>query len=74
MQLVHCAIRFVDCLVDHALPVKPQRVESPPAAVKKVKHRPNSVPERFGLLDGEARAFHAITVYEYTSRSSSSNW
>jgi len=52
VQLVHRTISFVDRPVDHAFLVKPQRVESPPAAMQKMKHRPDSVPEGIGLLGG----------------------
>jgi len=66
VQRVHCRIRFVDRLVDHAFFVKSQCVEALPASMEKVKHRPYFVPERFSLLGCKARAFHAYTVYTYT--------
>ena len=52
VQGMHRAIGFVDRLVDSTFLVKPPRVKPPPASMKKVKHRPDSVPERFGLLGG----------------------
>jgi hypothetical protein len=65
VQLVHCTVGFINRLIDQTLVVEPQRVESLPATMQKVQHRAYFVPERFGLLGGEARAFHAATVYTY---------
>jgi len=65
VQVVHRAIGFVDRLIDGTLLVEPQRVDPPPASEEEMQHRPDSVAERFGLLDREAMAFHADTVYTY---------
>jgi hypothetical protein len=66
VQVVHRAVSSVDHLVDRATCVKSQRVEPAATLVKKVKHRPDSVPERFGLLGCQSRAFHAYAIYTYT--------
>jgi hypothetical protein len=44
VQVMHRAIRLVNRLINRPFLVKPQRVESPPASMKKVKHRPDSIP------------------------------
>jgi len=64
VQGMHRAISLVNRLVDRAFLVKAPRVESPPASMKKVKHRPDSVAESFGLFGRKAREFHADTVYQ----------
>ena len=74
VQFVHRAIGFVDSPVDDAFIVEPQRVESLPASMEEVKHRPYPVPECVGLLGGEARAVQANTVYPCPSLPSSSQW
>lgn len=68
VQSMHRAVSFVDRLVDRAFLVKPSHVESLPASMKKVKHRPDPVTKGSGLLGREARTFHAVTVYKYSIR------
>jgi hypothetical protein len=63
---VHRAVSPVDRLVDNVSLVKPQRVNSSTTPIKEVKHRPDSVPESFGLLGREAWASHADSVYTVT--------
>jgi hypothetical protein len=66
VQLVRRTKRFVDHLVDWAFRVNAQCVEPAAALVQKVKHRPDSVPERFGFLGCETGPFHRRTVYRYS--------
>ena len=72
VQCMHRAISLVDRLVDRALLVEPPRVESLPASMKKVKHRPDPITESSGLLGSESEAFHAYTVYTFSITLSSS--
>ena len=72
VQVVHGAIGFVDRSIDCALVVEPPRVQPPATSVEKVQHRPDSVPEGFGLFDREARAVHANTISTHSRRQTSS--
>jgi hypothetical protein len=66
VQLMNRTGCFVDRQVDPALLIVSSSVQSLAAAAKEREHRPDSVPQRFGLLLSDARKFHADSVYEYT--------
>ena len=59
---MHRAISFVDCPIDLAIRVKAARVEPTPASIQEVKHRPDSVPEDFGLLWSESSPKHEYGI------------
>ena len=69
MQPVQCAIRFVDRPVQRIVLVEPQHFEPSPATMNEVEHRPDSVPERRGLLGCQMSA-HADSVYGYINEMS----